>query len=90
MEYRQYYNTDNLWLITVYQEDQMRQFVAEKYTRAWDNSKQVCLYAGNSQGGAAAEYGLSDSVIEGSYSHYSVEGLHQTNFRYSEFEEGQC
>ena len=90
-EFRQYYNTDNLWLITVNgPNDNMRQFVAEKYSRAWDNSRQVCLYAGNSQGGPAAEYGFRDSVIEGTYSEYSVSALHETNFKYSQFEEDRC
>ena len=90
-EYRQFYNTDNLYVITVNPDgSQIRQFVAEKYRRAWDNSEQVCLYAGNSQGGPAAEYGFRDSVIEGSYSQYGVGGLHETDFEFSRFEEDTC
>lgn len=79
-----------MWLVTVNQGNSIRQFVAEKYVRAWDTSKQVCLYAGNSQGGPAAEFIAKDSVIEGHYSHYVVGGLHDTEFTYSQFVESNC
>lgn len=91
MEYRQYYNTENLWLITVTTPNAgIRQFVAEKYVRTWDNSKQVCLYAGNSQGGPAAEYGFKDSVVEGGYRDYILSGRHETDFKYSQFNQAMC
>ena len=80
-----------MWLVTVDPgQGSIRQFVAEKYVRAWDNSKQVCLYGGNSQGGPAAEFVSKDSVIEGRYSQYAVGGLHETSFVYSQFDETVC
>ena len=86
---REYYSIENLWVISVDpQESNPRYFVAEEYSRAWDNSKQLCLYAGDSQGGPAAEYGeeYRDSVIEGDYTQYQTSDRFTTEFTYSQFD----
>ena len=70
--------------------DDTRQFIAERFVKAWDGSEQICLHAGNAQGGPSSEYVFRDSVIEGSYSDYYVAGPHDTNFDYSQFDESQC
>ena len=49
------------------------------------------MYVGNSQGGPSGEFfnQLSGSVIEGSYKDYMVEGIFDTEFKYSRIE-GSC
>ena len=90
---RQYYNIDNLWVISIDPPNgEPRSFIAEKFIRSWDNSKEICLYAGNSQGGPAVEYGRDyrDSVIEGRYNYYQTDQRFSTQFAYSQFDEDGC
>ena len=89
------YDVDQLWVISVTPPPRggvtqpTRQFIAELYERAWDNSRTPCLYAGTSQGGAAPDYGTTyaDSVIEGSYQNYKVQERFSTDFTYKMFDD---
>lgn len=49
-----------------------------------------CYYVGNGQGGITGLLEDEDSVIEGQYSDYVVDGLFGHNFIYSQFEEDRC
>ena len=92
------YSVDDLWVITVTPPPRngtiipIREFVAELYERAWDNSIGHCLYAGSEQGGAVVEFGTKygDSVIEGKYSDYNLTDRFETDFAYSMFDKSQC
>ncbi|XP_019849170.1 PREDICTED: uncharacterized protein LOC100641243 [Amphimedon queenslandica] len=88
-----YFDINNLWVITVTPPTgNTRNFVAELYERAWDNSRSPCLYAGNSQGGHSIEFAANytDSVIEGHYTHYRVSDRFDTQFRYEKFDSSRC
>ena len=92
------YSVNDLWVITVTPPPRngttipTREFVAELYVRAWDNSVGPCLYAGTGQGGAAVEFGTmyGDSVIEGKYSDYVLTSRFETDFAYSMFDKSKC
>ena len=66
----------------------VREFVSSIYPLTWDYTS---LYAGNQQGGKAIEFeDSSDSVIEGFYWDYAVNGLFGTEFIFSQFNNSQC
>ena len=73
------------------QDSKPRSTLGDTFLRTWDNSKETCVYVGNSQGGPSGEFfnQLSGSVIEGSYKDYMVEGIFDTEFKYSRIE-GSC
>ena len=88
-----YFDVNNLWVITATPPTgNTRNFVAELYERAWDNSRSPCLYAGNSQGGHSIEFAANytDSVIEGHYTHYRVNDRFDTQFQYEQFDSSRC
>ena len=65
--------------------------MGERFQRTWDARSIPCFYAGSSQGGPLAEFeSPRDSVIEGRYSDYQVNGFHDTNFAYSRFDDQLC
>ena len=69
----------------------VREFIGSLYPLTWDYTETPCLYAGNQQGGNAIEFkDFSDSVIEGLYSHYTVNSLFGTEFVFSQFDNSQC
>ena len=49
-----------------------------------------CYYVGGAQGGRTSERDENDSVIEGQYTDYQVNGLFGDDFLYSQFEEDRC
>ena len=49
-----------------------------------------CYYAGTAQGGRTSERVENESVIEGKYTDYQVEGLFDDNFIFSQFEKDRC
>ena len=49
-----------------------------------------CYYAGSAQGGRTSEREENESVIEGRYTDYKVNGLFDENFVYSRFENERC
>ena len=60
-------------------------------SQTWEGQNEPCLYAGNRQGGVVYEVlGEQDSVIEGNYADYRVQGLYETRFRYSHFNNSLC
>lgn len=68
-----------------------RKFVANYYDVTWDFEKRDCLYCGNSQGGPIREVDSpNDSVIEGHYSEYELDGLFDTAYKYSAFNSSMC
>ena len=86
-------NQDELYVVTVAPADgsPLRSFLAEQHFSAWENRPGPCLYAGNAQGGWSGEVnGLNNPVIQGSYKDYIVNGLFETDFTYSRFEEQSC
>lgn len=90
-EIEDYFTLDKLYVITVeVPSGHQRRFVAELFQRTWDRSV-PCYYAGSSQGGPLKEFERPrDSVIEGRYTDYQVNGLHETNFTYSRFDDRLC
>ena len=64
-----------------------RIFPAVFYDLVWDLSDDGCYYAGNSQGGPERTRDPINSVIEGSYSQYVMDGLFDTEYMYDRFEE---
>ena len=92
---RDYYNPENLFLVTVdnpISTRDPRQFIGELLSRSWDSSPISCLYVGNSQGGRLRDIpGPRDSVIEGRYTDYRVsDGLLGIDFMYSQFDTDMC
>ena len=88
-----YFRLDRLFVISVQPPSgQTRRFVGELYRRTWDKSLEPCYYAGTAQGGAIREFANSprDTVIEGRYRQYQVQGLFQTEFTYSRFDSSIC
>ena len=67
-----------------------RHFPALFYHLVWDLSDDGCYYVGNSQGGPERSRDPMNSVIEGSYSQYIVDGLFDTEFEYERFDENAC
>lgn len=70
-----------------------RQFLARLYVNTWDKRDVQCYYAGSSQGGPLGELEsphLRDSVIEGRYTHYIMDGLFETEFQYTRFDTREC
>ena len=67
-----------------------RNFPAIFYPLVWDRSATGCYYAGDSQGGPETSRNPINSVIEGHYSHYTMDGLFDTEFRYGQFEDSSC
>ena len=49
-----------------------------------------CYYVGNGQGGRTAEREENESVIEGRYTDYQVQGLFDDKFAFSQFEKERC
>ena len=92
-EYRENYNPDNLYIVTVNPPDSdMRTFIGENFLRTWDSSAEECVYAGNSQGGPSGEFfsQYKDPVIEGNYLQYKVSSRYATSFPYSQFRGELC
>ena len=72
-----------------------RSFLGHIYHLKWDKSREPCLYVGNAQGGPSFEVpDPNDSVIEGRYRDYILQGgdgnLFETSYTYSQFEENRC
>ena len=67
-----------------------RRFFAARIPRKWDKHSNKCLYAGGPQGGRVYEVpSLPDSVIEGRYDEYAVNGLFDPDYKYGRFT-SQC
>ena len=67
-----------------------RSFAGDQFPRTWDNTRETCLYVGNSQGGPSGEFDeLTGSVIEGRYTSYMVDDMFGTEFAFSRLE-GAC
>ena len=49
-----------------------------------------CYYVGSSQGGRSGELDDNESVIEGKYFDYEVDGLFGYDFIYSQFQDDRC
>ena len=65
-----------------------RSFVSDLDRQKWDNSRDICLYSGNIQGGTLQEVeDPNDSVIEGTYVDYRTSELFSSSFMYSKFEQ---
>ena len=76
---------DRIYSVTVaYPGAPERTFIANYGKRDWLDGR-PCLYAGNSNGGPVAEVKGSGSVIEGRYSNYEVDGLFDTDFQFSKY-----
>ena len=67
-----------------------RHFPAFFYQLVWDLSEDGFYYVGNGQGGPEKTHDPINSVIEGSYSQYIVDGLFDTQFVYEQFDESVC
>lgn len=82
---------DDFFNVTVSPPDSPpRSFLGDSFPRTWDNTKEHCLYVGNGQGGWSGEFQeLPDSVIEGRYNDYIVDGMFETDFKFSRME-GSC
>ena len=83
---------DDDYIITVnYPNSPLRRFVGLHYSVTWEFEKRPCLYVGNSQAGPLGEtVDPNDSVIEGTYKNYEVEGLFSPEFDFSHFDGTQC
>ena len=86
------YDASMVFVVTVSPPNRpARQFIAERFSRNWDNSPGPCMYVGNSQGGPSGEVtDPNDSVIEPTYRSYRVDSLHNTRFTFNQFREGVC
>ena len=68
-----------------------RHFIAELHHRTWDKTPEQCYYTGDSQGGhSGLVVSPDDSVIEGNYKEYILDGLFATDYRYGQYEEENC
>ncbi len=57
----------------------------------WEFQRTPCFYAGNQQGGPIYEVEEpNDSVIEGEYDSYRVNGPFETDYVFSRFDSNQC
>ncbi|CAI8004532.1 hypothetical protein GBAR_LOCUS3952 [Geodia barretti] len=89
--YEQFFNREKLYLVTVTQVGgDTRSFLGEMHHTTWDRRSGPCYYAGDSQGGRTAEREENESLIEGHYTDYQVEGLFGDEFVYSRFERDGC
>nr|CAI68017.1 LPS-binding protein [Suberites domuncula] len=67
-----------------------RRFVGHLLGHSWEE-KTPCFYVGNVQGGPIYEVeDPNDSVIEGKYKDYRMDGAFDTSFMYSRFDDSQC
>ena len=63
-----------------------RVFTGLLHDQTWELKPGLCLYAGNQQGGPIYEVpDPNDSVIEGEYPDYEVQGPFDTVFAFSRF-----
>ncbi len=90
-----YLDVDQLYVVTVTHPTtgSTRRFIAEFGRQIWDLSNKDCLYAGNIQGGRLGDIddaSVSDSVVEGRYSQYVVDGLFDYDFDYFHFNADSC
>ena len=85
------YTEPDTYVITVpYPGASDRTFVGEWVGVNWLGEGPGCVYAGNSQGGPAAEFEeYNDPVIMGNYKQYAVSSLFEHSFLYSQFN-GKC
>ena len=67
-----------------------RNFAAVFLPLVWDHSATGCYYAGDSQGGPERNNNPVNSVIEGHYSQYIMDGLFDTEFLYNRFDDSAC
>lgn len=57
----------------------------------WEFKKTPCFYVGDQQGGPVYEVDdPNDSVIEGQYDEYVIDGAFETTFKYSKFDSSRC
>lgn len=82
------YNPDRKrYTVTVAPESSLpRSFVGEFLHLLWDKTESPCLYAGNAQGGPSQIDTRSQSIIEGNYRNYIVDGIFETSYEYSKFD----
>ena len=66
-----------------------RVFHAVYYSHTWLWRGSPCLYAGDSQGNAAAS-NVGDSVLEGNIYDYVMDTLLDTDYSFSHFEGEKC
>ena len=77
--------SDKIYSITAsYPGAPERTFIADYGKRDWLDNR-PCLYAGNRNGGPIWEVKGSSSVIEGKASDYKVDGLFDTDFQFSKY-----
>ena len=68
-----------------------RVFTGLLFPVTWEQQMSYCLYAGNRQGGTIQEVeDPNDSVIEGIYTDYIMNGEFTTDFKFSHFDESIC
>ena len=72
-----------------------RTFVASLQLRSWDRTAGPCLYAGNRQSGPTGDIPEdqrpNDSVIEGEYTQYAVDGDFGSDCMFcGQFDESKC
>ena len=85
-----------MYVVTVDPESSpARSFLGHFYYQKWDRTREPCLYVGNAQAGPSFEVpDPNDSVIEGYYRDYILQGedenLFATGYTYSQFEEERC
>ena len=79
-------------IIEVYEpgHESYRIFPAIFYPLVWDRSYNGCYYAGDSQGGPEISRNPMNSVIEGHYTQYSLDGPFDTEYLYSQFDAAAC
>ncbi len=90
-----YLDVDQLYVVRVTHPStgSTRRFIAEFGRKIWDLSNKDCLYAGNIQGGRLGDIdddSVSDSVVEGRYNQYIVDGLFDHDFEYLHFNAENC
>ena len=67
-----------------------RKFKGLLYPQTWSNLNKNCIYAGDSQGGRSYGAPLNETVIEGNYLQYIVDGLFECNYTFGRFEAPAC
>lgn len=88
--------SNRVYIVTVDPESSpARSFLGHFYHLKWDKTRETCLYVGNAQGGPSFEVmDPNDSVIEGRYRDYILQGgdgnLFETDYTYSQFDESRC
>ena len=82
---------ESYYEVTIKNPNTSRKFLAKRSLHTWDKSEQECLYVGSSQGGRSGEVPkINDPVIQGRYYEYQLDGLFNTSYVYSQFEESRC